>query len=234
MTINTDALGRTFARLHNMPTAVAGYPSGLLLTTYHTYAPDQSTVIADTVYTAPAGGGTNTLLGKRLYVLGPGADERLAFADTNGTVYYPHADRQGSTIGLSTGGQNVLTLAYDAYGQPSQARPSPTSPLAPRPIPTSTPAKPTTRSYRPTTTRPASTPLQTDGSGRPTPSGRRMTLTSMPTLTTVHLMEQTQAANAPGRSALGDQAQILRELTQPRASLMLMERSPSNMEKSAA
>ena len=118
--INTDALGRTFARLHNMPTAVAGYPSGLLLTAYHTYAPDRPEVIADTLYTAPAGGGTNTLLGKRLYVLGPDPDERVAFVDTNSTVYYPHADRQGSTIGLSIGGQNVLTLAYDAYGQPSQ------------------------------------------------------------------------------------------------------------------
>jgi RHS repeat-associated protein len=63
--------------------------------------------------------GVNTFQGYRRYVLGPNPDEVLAFRDfdTGQTLYYPHLDKEGSAIALSSGGQAVEKLAYDAYGQ---------------------------------------------------------------------------------------------------------------------
>ncbi len=78
-------------------------------------------MVLDRTYTSACNTDGWTYLGDRIYVLGPDPDERLAFENVNGTVYYPHTDRQGSTIAMSTAGSNVLTLTYDAYGQPSQA-----------------------------------------------------------------------------------------------------------------
>ena len=75
----------------------------------------------DLIYTAPDPATSWTALGWRDYVLGSNPDERLAFRDTNGTVYYPHTDRQGTTIALSTGGQSLLTRTYGAYGEPRQS-----------------------------------------------------------------------------------------------------------------
>ena len=50
-------------------------------------------------------------------MLGPNPDERLAFVDLNQAIYYPHVDRAGSTIALSTTGYAVATHAYGPYGE---------------------------------------------------------------------------------------------------------------------
>jgi len=62
--------------------------------------PERLEVILKRTYTGAYGANPTTNVGDRIYVPGPGPDERLAFEDTDGTIYYPHADRQGSTIGL--------------------------------------------------------------------------------------------------------------------------------------
>ena len=71
----------------------------------------------DRTFTSPHNQGNWGYVGDRTYVLGPNPDERLAYADVNGAVYYPHADRQGSTIAISISGQNVLTRTYGPYGE---------------------------------------------------------------------------------------------------------------------
>ena len=122
-----DALGRVDARGHDNPNASPGYPNGVNSITFYSYGAERPEVLRDLTATAAYGSLSNFYnVGSRIYVLGPAPDERLAFEDTNGsggsgTIYYPHADRQGSTIGLSTGGQNVLTRTYDAYGLPNLA-----------------------------------------------------------------------------------------------------------------
>ena len=121
LSMPSDALGRPFQRNHNNPNASPGFPSGVNSVIYFSNGPERPEVMYDRTYTGAYNVAPSTFQGDRLYVLGPNADERLAFQDVNGTVYYPHQDRQGSTIALSTSGQSLLTFAYDAYGKPSQS-----------------------------------------------------------------------------------------------------------------
>lgn len=111
-----DALGQSWLRQHNAP---SGSTSVL---TYRSIGSNRPETVLDRIYTGTTGGASwPTWAGDRVYVLGPNPDERLAFEDTNGTIYYPHVDRQGSTVALSTGGSNVLTRSYSEYGLPNLA-----------------------------------------------------------------------------------------------------------------
>lgn len=110
---DTDALGNISQTQHRDP--VSGTD------TYHPRAFGlRPEALMENTYTWPHSNPNApwTYQGYQIYVLGPNPDERLAFRDTNGTVYYPHADRQGSTIALATAGQNVLTRTYGPYGEP--------------------------------------------------------------------------------------------------------------------
>jgi RHS repeat-associated protein len=66
-------------------------------------------------------GQTPVFQGNRRYVLGPDPDERWAFLDFNGTITYPHTDREGSLIALADGGEASSITTYDAYGQSTAA-----------------------------------------------------------------------------------------------------------------
>ena len=67
--------------------------------------------------------GTGTLL--RKYIYGPGLDEPIMMivpGDTSETVYYYHADSQGTIIGLTNdSGAWVEKYAYTLYGKPAAA-----------------------------------------------------------------------------------------------------------------
>ena len=67
--------------------------------------------------------GTGTLL--RKYIYGPGLDEPIMMivpGDPNETVYYYHADSQGTIIGLTNNsGAWVEKYAYTLYGKPAAA-----------------------------------------------------------------------------------------------------------------
>ncbi len=121
LNVDSDALGRSFQRQHNNPNGTSNYRFGVDGLLFFSAGPDRPEMVLDRTYTSAYNTNNWTYIGDRIYVLGPDPDERLAFKDVNGTVYYPHTDRQGSTIAMSTAGSNVLTLTYDAYGQPSQA-----------------------------------------------------------------------------------------------------------------
>jgi RHS repeat-associated protein len=121
-----DANSRPFYRNHNTPFATPGYPSGVNSMIYYSSGPERPEVILDRTYVGAYNQPYSTYIGDRIYVLGPSPDERLVFQDMGpggvaGTVYYPHTDRQGSTIALSTAGSSVQTFTYDAYGQPQPA-----------------------------------------------------------------------------------------------------------------
>ena len=61
-----------------------------------------------------------TFQGYRRYVLGPGPDERWAFVDIDNTIYYPHTDRDGTAIALSSAsGAAGTKFHYGAYGESS-------------------------------------------------------------------------------------------------------------------
>jgi len=66
-------------------------------------------------------GGVLTLQGTRLYVLGPDPDERWLFVDINSGSYYPHTDREGSTIALSYAGAAAAKYSYGPYGESGDA-----------------------------------------------------------------------------------------------------------------
>ena len=108
-----DALGRAFQH--------QGYrvATSDFAVEYQSVAGDRSEVIEDRFLTSPDNANFS-YVGDREYVLGPEPDERLYYADINGTGYYPHVDRQGSTIALSTAGQDVLTRTYGPYGEIQQ------------------------------------------------------------------------------------------------------------------
>jgi len=114
----TDALGRPYVRSHNNPNPPTAPVNNDF---YYSYGPLRPEVVLDRTYTYPPSGSPYTYVGDRIYVLGPSPDERLAFEDIDGKVYYPHADRQGSTISLARNGFNVQPFAYDAYGLPQSA-----------------------------------------------------------------------------------------------------------------
>jgi hypothetical protein len=65
--------------------------------------------------TGSVGIGTWATNGYRRYVLGPNADERLAFIDINGAVSFPHSDRICSTLALSAG-TSVTKFRYGPVG----------------------------------------------------------------------------------------------------------------------
>ena len=69
----------------------------------------------------PSGASSPTVTGDRQYVLGPEPDERLAFADVDGSVWFPHTDRQGSVIALSRGGSAATHWRYGPYGESPDA-----------------------------------------------------------------------------------------------------------------
>jgi RHS repeat-associated protein len=73
--------------------------------------------ITEVVFDAPDPATSWTNRGWRYYLPGPAPDERLAFVDTNNVVYYPHIDRQGSTIAVSNAGYAVAKHAYGPYGE---------------------------------------------------------------------------------------------------------------------
>ena len=79
----------------------------------------------------PPGGSSPTVSGDRISLLGPEPDERLMYVDTDGSVYFPHADRQGSTIALSKGGSAATQWRYGAYGESPDAVTLPASPSDP-------------------------------------------------------------------------------------------------------
>jgi len=85
---------------------------------YHSTDGLRPETVLDWQYSQPASGSA-TFQGYRRYVLGPGPDERWAFIDFDAdhTIYFPHTDRQGTTIALSTNGAAAAKYAYDAYGQ---------------------------------------------------------------------------------------------------------------------
>jgi len=114
-----DPLGRTFQRQKtNPPGGVHGNPTGTDTAVNFGFDGLRPETVSDAVLSMPDPGGTTwTLLGWRHYVLGPNPDERLAFVDLNNAVYYPHVDRAGSTIALSTTGFAVATHAYGPYGE---------------------------------------------------------------------------------------------------------------------
>ncbi|MBA3810417.1 MAG: RHS repeat-associated core domain-containing protein [Caulobacteraceae bacterium] len=68
-------------------------------------------------------GGPTTQQGIRRYVLGPGPDERWAFLDFDAanSIYYPHADRDGTTIALSKAGSAPTKFRYGPYGESGDA-----------------------------------------------------------------------------------------------------------------
>ncbi len=80
--------------------------------------------------------------GHHHYVLGPGADERLAFVDTDRSLFYPHADKAGSTLALSQGGRAVAKFSYGPYGEAGPSNPAVSA------TPSSQPARPGDYAYR--------------------------------------------------------------------------------------
>jgi len=97
------------------PAAGVPYPAF-----YHSTDGLRPETVLDWQYSQPATGSA-TFQGYRRYVLGPDPDERWAFIDfttspTVTTTYYPHTDRMGTTIALSTGGAAAAKFQYDAYG----------------------------------------------------------------------------------------------------------------------
>ena len=83
----------------------------------------------------PSGASSPTVTGDRQYVLGPEPDERLAFADVDGSVWFPHTDRQGSVIALSRGGSAATHWRYGPYGETPDAVTLPASPSDPSSYP---------------------------------------------------------------------------------------------------
>ena len=108
-----SALGEVFERQGNAP----GGTNTLLYQASNGTRPERT---IDLLFTAAYPSTSWNIVGWRSYVLGPNPDERLAYQDANGTIYYPHIDRQGSTIALATAGQNVLTRTYGPYGEITQ------------------------------------------------------------------------------------------------------------------
>lgn len=111
--INRDGLGQPYSR--QLDDGVN--PDQL---NYVSSAGNRPETLQDRIYTMPIGGSSWNYVGDRQYVLGPAPDERLYVSDTTGSGYYPHTDRQGSTIALAVGGQNVMVRSYGAYGETSQ------------------------------------------------------------------------------------------------------------------
>ena len=114
--ITYDALGHLM--LHKVhPEAGVAYPYW-----YHSTDGLRPENVLDSQYTYPTSG-SPVFQGYRRYVLGPNPDERWAFLDfdPNHTTYYPHTDREGTTIALSAGGVAVQQYQYDAYGQSTNA-----------------------------------------------------------------------------------------------------------------
>jgi RHS repeat-associated protein len=105
-----DALGHLFFHERH-PAAGVAYPEF-----YHSTDGLRPENVLDWQYTQPVSGGA-VFQGYRRYVLGPAPDERWAFLDFDGSTYYPHTDRDGTTIALSDAGAAVQQYQYDAYGQ---------------------------------------------------------------------------------------------------------------------
>ena len=112
-----DALGHAVQHQSYNP---ANPTASVNVLEYLSWEADGSEVLEDRLYTWP-NGGSPAYQGDREYVLGPNPDERFYVSDINGAGYYPHVDRQGSTIALSSSGQNVLTRTYGPYGEIQQS-----------------------------------------------------------------------------------------------------------------
>jgi RHS repeat-associated protein len=109
----TDALGH---RMYHQRQTTAGIAYPLIDESTNGLRPE---TILDTQYSVLSG--TQTLQGYRRYVLGPNSDEYLAWVDLDGTVRYPHTDREGTTIAESAAGSVVQKWTYDVYGQSTGA-----------------------------------------------------------------------------------------------------------------
>ena len=110
----TDALGHTFYHSY-APSSGVAYPKW-----YHITDGLRPETVVDEQYTQPTSGGA-VFQGYRNFVLGPNPDERWAFEDLNNAWYYPHTDRDGSAIALSSGGAAVEQYHYGAYGESADA-----------------------------------------------------------------------------------------------------------------
>jgi RHS repeat-associated protein len=113
-----DAFGQSFFRIKSNPVGSPTAPTpGTDTLTYYTNDGIRPETVAEPIYTFPNPATNWNWLGWRFYVNGPNPDERLAFIDLNGSIYYPHTDRQGSAIALSTTGYAVATHAFGPYGE---------------------------------------------------------------------------------------------------------------------
>jgi RHS repeat-associated protein len=116
-----DAIGRRWLTEHSHSDGTLDYT----VLGYDGVRPEVRTELA---YNIGAGWSSVATVGWRDYLFGPNPDERLAYRDpvpgspaTSGVVYYPHTDRQGSTIAITTSaGANALTRVYGPYGEPRQ------------------------------------------------------------------------------------------------------------------
>ena len=92
-------------------------------------------VVAERIAVTPSGTSSPTVSGERDMVLGPEPDERLAVFDVDGSLYFPHTDRQGSTIALSTYGLASSPWRYGPYGESPDAVTMPAIPSDPQSYP---------------------------------------------------------------------------------------------------
>ena len=108
-----DALGRA--------TAFAKVGAAATLSESLGYDGLRAEAVQQRIAVTPAGSSSPTVTGERDSVLGPEPDERLMWEDVDGSLYYPHTDRQGSTIALSKGGSAVTQWRYGPYGESPDA-----------------------------------------------------------------------------------------------------------------
>jgi RHS repeat-associated protein len=62
-------------------------------------------------------GGPWLFFGRKHYVLGPNADERLAYVDLDGGIGFPHTDERGSTISIGYQGASISRFRYGEFGE---------------------------------------------------------------------------------------------------------------------